>query len=369
MTRDKGEATGGRAISRRTVMAGAAGLASFAGLASLLPRAAYGQGASASANGPLPTTAAPGWVGGFAQSTPAFAYPNPDLSSLPILGNLDNIPNITRQQKVEWPEFSWLATPGDSSSRVFQRFAHDISRLGYDDTGRVWSIICPQQGTCSTTVGCMNVEITVTGQRGWVDEATRELAADMTVEGTIWFSPSAHQRPLVRAAWDLFAGASLPFPSDKANAIKVTTHKEGSPSEPIFPVRKDQTTAFQSPNFARHPEAWTVGNVEVEIGPIRQTGHRAVDAFNQKILDIFNQASGNILYLGSVLTWNVWFTAPELVDTQEWSDHAERWRTSIDADHGPASGPARFADGTDYLPELSSAEEFGDFLGLIRALL
>ncbi|MCW5717882.1 MAG: hypothetical protein KIS68_08650 [Bauldia sp.] len=369
MTKDQSGVPGGGAISRRTFMAGAVWLAGSTGLAGLLPRAAYGQGASASANGPLPTTAAPGWVGGYAQSNPAFAYPNPDLSSIPMLGNLDNIPNITRQQKVEWPEFSWLSTPGDSSSRVFQMFAHDISRLGYDDTGRVWSIICPQQGTCSTSIGCLNVEITVTGQRGWVNESTRELAADMTVEGTIWFSPSSHQHPLVRAAWDLFADASLPFPSDKANGIKVTTHKEGSPSEPIFPVRNHQTAAFQSPDFAQHPEAWTVGNVEVEIGPIRQTTHRAVDAFNQKVLDIFNQASGNMLHLGSVLTWNVWFTAPELVDIQEWSDHAEKWRTAIDADHGPSSGPARFVDGTGFEPEVTRAEEFEDFLGMLRALL
>ena len=108
-------------------------------------------------------------------------------------------------------------------------FAPDISRLGYDDTGRVWSIICPQQGVCEPSIGCLNVEVTVTGQRGWADETNREVAADMTVEGTIWFSPSAHQNWFVKEAWKLVKESSLPFPSDKANAIKVTTHKSGSP--------------------------------------------------------------------------------------------------------------------------------------------
>ena len=187
--------------------------------------------------------------------------------------------------------------------------------------------------------------------------------------GTSELSPSAHQGPLVRLAWDLFEGASLPFPSDKANAIKVTTHKSGSPTRPIFPVRKNETTLFQSPASARHPEAWAVGNVEVQIGPIRQTNHPAVDAFNQKVLDIFNMTSGNMLQLDNVLTWNVWFTPPEIVDNEEWSTHAERWRTSIDADHGPTSGTARYADGTAFEPQASSAEEFRDFLDLIKDLL
>ena len=41
-----------------------------------------------------------------------------------------------RQQKVLWPEFSWETVLGKPASRCFQMFAPDISRLGYDDTGR-----------------------------------------------------------------------------------------------------------------------------------------------------------------------------------------------------------------------------------------
>ena len=292
--------------------------------------------------------AVPGWVGGFAESNPAFAYPDPDLSSLPIQDNMDNIPKIRRQQAVYWPEFSWQTKPGDEESRCFQMFAHDISRLGYDDTGRVWSIICPQQGFCVPDFACLNVEVTVTGQRGWADERNMLMAADMSVDGTIWFSPSSHASWFVKTAWKLFNEKGLPFPSTKENAMKVTTHAVGEPDQPLFKLRSGQTQLFNAPEFAKHPEAWDVSNLSVQIGPLRPTGNDAADRFNQKVLDIFNIGSGNMLVLNNVLTWDVWFTAPEFVDTQEWATHAARWRKAIQADHGPQSSPARYADGTEF---------------------
>jgi hypothetical protein len=294
-----------------------------------------------------------GWIGGFAQSDPAFAYPDPDLSSLPLLGNMDNIGLLQRQQAAIWPEFSWETVPGDPTSRCFQMFAPDISRLGYTDTGRVYSIICPQQGSCSPSFGCLNIEVSVTGQRGWADETTRTLAADMTVEGKIWFSPSALQSSFVKFFWTLFANTGLPFPSDKANAIIVTLHKNKNPSQRILPVRIGETPLFKSPDFARHPQAWAVANVEVEIGPIEKTGKAVVDEFNQLIMDVFNLASGNLLLPGNLLAWNVWVVAPAPVDQQEWKDHAEKWRKSIDADHGSPDGQGtlpKYFDGTPFKP-------------------
>ena len=287
----------------------------------------------------------PGWKGGFAESNPAFAYPAPNLTSLPMLDNMANIPLLKRQQKVMWPEFSWETIPGDPGSRCFQMFSPDISRLGYTNTGRIYSIICPQQGACSPSLGCMNVEVTVTGQRGWVDETNRTFAADMTVEGKIWFSPSAHQNPLVKFLWKKFEDNQLPFPFIKKHAIKVTTHKVNAPEQPVFPVRTGESTDFKIPGFATHPQAWAVGNLGVEIGPVAPTDSPEVNRFNELIMDVFNIASGNMLKSGNVLTWNVWFTAPELVDTQEWEDHVLKWRESIDADHGSPTGPgteARF---------------------------
>jgi hypothetical protein len=312
----------------------------------------------------------PGWVGGFAESDPSFAYPDPDLTSLPMLCNMANIGNIKRQQEVLWPEFSWETIQGETASRCFQMFAPDISRLGYDDTGRVWSIICPQQGVVFPSYIVLNVEVTVTGQRGWADETDRELAADMTVTGKIWFSPSANQNIIVKTMWDYFKDKQLPFPSDKSKAIEVTTHKVGSPGQPIFPLRKGESPEFVSPDFARHPdEAWTVGNLGVQIGPIKSTGYAAVDTFNQKVLDLFNLSSGNMLQLNNVLTWNVWFAPPQLVDTEEWRTHAEKWRESIDADHGPNSSPAKFADGSLFKPAVSDVDELERLLELVKEVI
>jgi hypothetical protein len=301
------------------------------------------------------TDLVPGWVGGFEESNTQFAYPDPVLTSLPMLDNMANIDKLQRQQAVKWPEFSWETQKGQADpKRCFQMFAPDISRLGYTDQGRVYSIICPQQGTYSPSFGALNVEVTVTGQRGWVNEPTKQLAADMEVVGKIWFSPSAHQKEYVKLLWAFFKKANLPFPFDKANAIRVTTHKPGDPKQPVFPLRLGETTEFKIPDFAKHKdEAWGVANLGVEIGPISKVDHTIVDEFNQLVMDVFNMGSGNMLQKGNILTWDVWFTPPELVNVEEWRTHAERWRDSIDADHGSPDGegsPARYFDGTNFKP-------------------
>jgi hypothetical protein len=310
------------------------------------------------------STVPAGWMGGFAESNPKFAYPNPDLNSLPMLDNMANIPRIKRQQSVYWPEFSWQTIQGKEDSRCFQMFAHNISSIGYDNAGRIWSIICPQQGVCVGNITCLNVEVTVTGQRGWVDETNPELgiASDMTVEGKIWFSPSSHQNWLVKRASDLFAENALPFPSSKANAIQVSTHRVNNPAQPDFSIRAGESNLFVAPDFARHPDqAWSVGNIGVQIGDIVSHNHSTVDTFNQKILDLFN--------IASVLTWNLWFRNPQLVDTEQWRTHAEKWRKSIDADHGPRSSDARYGDGSLFKPRQYLLAEIQDVVEIIESLI
>ncbi|WP_243076047.1 hypothetical protein [Microbacterium sp. SS28] len=302
----------------------------------------------------------PGWVGGFAQSNPAFAYPDPDLSSLPMLPNMANIGKLDRQQAVLWPEFSWESDPGVPSSRCYQMFAPDISRIGYDDAGRVYSIICPQQGVVFASLGCLNVEVSVTGQRGWVDEPAKTLAGDLEVTGKIWFSPSAKENSLVKWLWNEFITSGHPFPHDKDHAIKVATFDPGNPQQPIFPLRQRESTAFPSPAFARHEDvAWNVGHIAVEIGDIATTGDEVADDFNALVMDLFNAYAGNLLTPGNTLTWNVWFDEPQLVNRYEWATHAERWRKSIDADHGSPDGPgtsARYFDGAPYRPLEAAVE-------------
>src|SRR3984885_15775052 len=96
---------------------------------------------------PNPSFIPAGWIGGFSDKPPGQPYPNAELlSSLDFEKNLDHIPCITRMLRAKWPEFSWETTKGDPATRMYQMFAPDISRLGYGNTGKVWSIICPQQG-------------------------------------------------------------------------------------------------------------------------------------------------------------------------------------------------------------------------------
>jgi hypothetical protein len=320
-------------------------------------------------------TPAPGWVGGFSTSNPKFAYPDPDLSPLPMLCNMDNIRLLDRQLDVLWPEFSWETVPGDTDSRCFQMFAPDISRAGYTKAGRIYSIICPQQGAYSKLLGDLNVEVTVTGQRGWVDEtvADREcdlVAADMTVSAQIWFGPSAKDKLLYKILEAILKSEGLPFPLDKANAIQLNLHHVGDPDQPTISIRSGHSDAFASPSFATHEEdAWAVANVAVEIGPILPSGNEMVDEFNRMVMDIFNLATGNLLAYKNILTWNVWVDAPTIVDRVEWKAHAEKWRHSIDTGHGSPDGPGhppRYANGTYFDPGEAAIEAE---LELIKAWL
>jgi hypothetical protein len=86
-------------------------------------------------------------------------------------------------------------------------------------------------------------------------------------------------------------------------------------------------------------------------------------------MDIFNLASGNLLKPGNVLTWNVWLNAPTIVDQNEWKEHAETWRHSIDTGHVTPDGPGtqpRYFDGTPFSPIDAVLEKEWD---LIKAFL
>jgi hypothetical protein len=313
-------------------------------------------------------------------------YPASDLSSLGNLkDNLMNIDLLDRQQKVVWAEFTWKSKPCRvddnkkkyiipkdqvkvkvAQNRCYKMFSPDISRLGYDKKGRVYSIICPQQGTYIPLIGTMNLEITVNGNRGWVDESVTEknikakekeggVAADMGVEAKIWFSHKAKKSNLLRGLItsierDILGGEYDSFPSSKEKAIRIRTFRPGFPDQSTFSLKKGLCKEFEIPEFAKHEDiSWSVAHLGVQIGSIIKTGCPKIDKFNQTILGLFNVSAGNMLTENNVLTWNVWFTAPEIVDKQEWRDHADKWRESIDADHDTPGGPgtiARYFDGT-----------------------
>jgi hypothetical protein len=322
----------------------------------------------------------PGWIGGFSTSNPAFAYPTPDLSSLPVLDNMANINFLQRQMQVYWPEFSWLTKLGEEQSRCYTQFAHNISRIGYTDKGRVYSIICPQQGMWIKDEICLNVEVTVTGQRGWVNEPEGTMAADMSVEGKIWFTPSQYQGSKLKAVWPFLEMLSdalkHPFPLDKENAIVVQTHRPGDPSQPLFPLKTGQTPPeqFKIPAFAKHEdEAYAVSYLAVQIGEPKSTNDHIVDEFNKLVMKAFNLTSGNMLAPTNILSWNVWFTPPELVNRKEWRNHAKVWRESIDAHHGSPGGPGkrpRYYNGELFENDITEAEDMiKDFYGHLRSMI
>jgi hypothetical protein len=61
---------------------------------------------------------------------------NPSASGPPrftLTDNLARIDQIKRMWRAQWPEFSWLTVPGEATSRCYQLFAPDISRVGYGE--------------------------------------------------------------------------------------------------------------------------------------------------------------------------------------------------------------------------------------------
>ena len=145
---------------------------------------------------------------------------------------------------------------------------------------------------------------------------------------------------MVRLLWTLFSRNGLRFPSGKKNAIKVNLNNSKNPLLKALPIRMGQSKRFENPGFAKHEDkAFSVTHVEVKIGEIKKTGEEVVDDFNRLVMDAFNLGSGNLLKPGNILTWNVWVIGPQLVDPQEWLDHAKRWRKSIDTGHETPDGP------------------------------
>ncbi|MFK7750635.1 MAG: hypothetical protein AB8B65_19750 [Kordia sp.] len=309
---------------------------------------------------------AKGWKGGFIEKHPELQYKDgvADLTSLPLTDNLDNVEKIKRQQRVLWPEFTWLTKHGEPDSRCFQMFAPDVSRAGYDNTGQNWAVICPQQGTYIPGFGTINVEVTVAQQRGWVNESDKTLAIDMIIKPKIWFSRDANQSALGKIIWGAFELANIfhHLPVSKDQAIKLDTSSTikmpGVDNPEVIFVRDKLYTPNgldNLPAFTLHNNvAWNYANVEVVIGEVVKTGDDFVDEFNQLVMNLFNLGSGNLLEVDSTLAWNVWVDAPTKVNQTEWRNHADYWRRSIDVNHCSPDGngsPVRYANGTEFSVE------------------
>jgi len=288
----------------------------------------------------------------------------PDLSTIPMTKNLDNIDKITRMQRIKWPEFSWFSKIGDPSSRIYVTFAQDVSRIGYDDDGRIWSLVCPQRAILLPFgIGCAFVEVTVTGVRGWVDEENKSCCADVSVEGNVWIEAKAGN-PVVEALRGLFRKIDPigEFPFNKANAVKVYAHQVGNPHQVEWPMVNGTSPHIFQPIGKRHfDEAYSVYNLEVEVGKrIKNKTSPLCDRFDELLLDLFNEQSGGILLEGQRVSWNVWPLAPEGVDTKEWEGHADKWFHSMNVKHEYPDGVSikereiSFFDGEEFTKDFDS---------------
>jgi hypothetical protein len=311
-------------------------------------KAANGTAASERKDDRLPE----GWKGGFKDTTKA------DLSDLEITGNRDNIDKITRTQKIFWPEFSWLSIPGDEKSRVYEMFAKDVSRIGYDDDGRIWSLICPQRALFVPPFGTVMIEVTVLGVKGWVDEPTKDMFANIGIRGNIWIES---ENDLVNEFKAAFENVGKDFPLSKEHAIKINAHAVGNPDEEFWPVKQGLDPNFEHPSFTTHwDEAFNVYNLEVEMGKPELTYDKFADDFNAMFLELFNNMSGNLVTEGQRVAWHVWADKPEHVDTAEWKGHAKKWYESLTVKHEYPSGDpgvARDADGKEFKPQFNLEED------------
>lgn len=282
---------------------------------------------------------------------------------------MSNIVSIKRMWRAQWPEFSWLTVPGDSTSRCYQMFAPDISRVGYGDPNPadnhcpVWAVMCPQQGIWIQALeGTLNIEVTVTSAGGWVTESPMVIDAQITIRPKIWFSPDTIQNnTLIKLLWKLFDTVGIPFPSSKANAIQLHAYGVNQQDQPVpsnvLTIQNGMDPNYQVPSVAQHQqEAAVCVYLAVEIGELFPSGSEIADWFNALVMDIFNLASGNLLQYRNVLSWNVWALAPEEVYTPEWQMHADYWRFSLDVNHRSPEGNGRnpqYFDGRPFSPEVA----------------
>ena len=182
---------------------------------------------------------------------------------------------------------------------------------------------------------------------------------DLEVTGNVWLSPGGVTNPLFRALKAFCDFAGFPLPLSKDSAVRVPTFSASNPTNPIFWILPELSPRYQNPDFASHPEVWKTAHIDVWIGEPIKTNSVVVDDFNALLIELLNAGTGNILKAGKVLSWNLFLLKPRLVDPTEWTDHARKWRDSIDsgANTHQGSDVFRFAAGTRLQPNIAAYEE------------
>jgi hypothetical protein len=286
-----------------------------------------------------------------------------NINNLDFLSNTMNHNKITRQMKVLCPEFSWNPTgksggSNDINERVHQRFSRDISRFGYDDTGKLYGLICPQSGS-DTILGTLCAEVRVQEVRGFVDEEAIVdsskgdwIKGDIKVTGHVWFENSDITKPnrFLAQLMNLAQSAGLnSLPINKESSIKIPTYNghgannkgvAAGVSNRYLRIVPGYNPTYTPPPFTLHEDDSTSPEeggqmaascyLVARLGEIDTTGltPRGVK-IQQLILDVFNDTVGNMLKPGNDLAWNINVDAPESVDINEYKAHSEFWRRSL----------------------------------------
>jgi hypothetical protein len=310
-----------------------------------------------------------GFIGGYAESLPG-VIGNKDISNEPMLDNRHNHDKITRQVWARFPEFSWQI--GGNGTRIFQALASDVSRIGYDDTGKAYNLICPQFGS-QTVIGPLNIEFTVASVRGYVNEnmlpTENHCVGDCDYTGAvkgndvvwtefdiqvivkIWFSRDLMENTSAVIDGLFSAGAVVGWvaPVSKATAILIPLI-DAQTRSPYLRIRHGQNPHFVNPVNRQHPEVAGVCYLEaIPMSPYPDPlGRRKVDVLNQTIVDIVNGSSNDMFLKNNLLTWNLWAGYPTSVDQKEWDEHATKWAQSVVTPDGTehTNGIQTLADGS-----------------------
>ena len=315
------------------------------------------------------------WVGGYFQKNPHLDYPKtePDLSSVPIMDNHCNDQKLQRMQKVKYPEFSWLEDKADPSSRRYVKFYDDISRMGYTNTGRVYSIICPQIGFDLSRIGLcgtFNIEIHVDKTRGWVDEDTRTVCGDLTLYAIVWIDMNDAEKakyPIRAKLQESFREGEFPFSKEHGTIIRA--HYPGKPYEPICPVHNGTDPDYPIPEKRNHfDECYGVGHISTEVR-LEKTGRPQHDHLNEILVDVMEIGLPGMLSDGSIVHWNLWFSPPEPVDPEEWRSHTEAMRLSVNDHDGRTSFDKHLAEVEDFDGNITDLEEKGVYAPLFEEVI
>jgi len=246
----------------------------------------------------------------------------------PFQGGKGKGSSSANRRVVEEETIDFGAKPSTASVPTKMAVMSDCAEIIVDYVGFLRSDTCVTGGF---------VEVTVTGVRGWVDEENMSVYADVSVEGNVWIEP-AHGNPLIKVLTKIFKAIDPlgEFPFNKANAVKVEAHQVGKPYKAEWPMVNGTDPDIFQPMNRRHYDdgAYSAYNLEVEMGSkIKNKQSSLTDRFDDLVLELFNLHSSGILLPGQRVSWNLWPTAPEGVEIEEWEGHAEKWFNSMNIKH------------------------------------